>query len=78
MEQFIYAIKDSKSGFSSQLMIFPNDQLAIRYFKVLSEDDNSLLHKYKEDFSLWCVGSVDLKTGVINSNPNFIYTCYGE
>lgn len=74
----IYSIKDKKSGFNPQLMIFDNDEIAIRYFKVLSQDEKSLLFMYEEDFELWCLGSIDFLTGVITSEPNFIYTCYGD
>lgn len=60
----LYAIKDAKNGF-----MFPqtdaNDETAIRNFSNALRDENSLLYRYCNDFSLWKVGEFNSETGEI-------------
>lgn len=77
MKTKIYAIKDVKSGFNQSLMIFPNHEVAIRWFKSVSQDETSLLCKCKEDFELWFVGEFDYQHGTISGEPDFIFSMVG-
>lgn len=77
MKQFIFAIRDIKSGFANTLLLYPNKEVAIRHYRALCSDEASLLCKCKEDFELWCLGSYDMTNGTIESAPEFIFSMVG-
>lgn len=70
----IYAIKDVKVGnYSSTPFMLDNDDVAIRAFKTsINSNSQSQICMYYEDMQLWRLGEFDDKTGVINSEVEFI------
>lgn len=74
----LFAIRDIKSGFNQSVLSFPNKEVAIRYFKSISQDVSSLLSQCKEDFELWYLGEMSLKDGSITSAPEFVFSMVGE
>lgn len=77
----IYCIKDRKAGaITSALMLFENDDVAIRWFHqiyadAVDRDRNSALASYPEDFELVALGDLDLVSGVIDSDGACIFVC---
>jgi len=61
----IYAVKDIKSGIFSTFHTHSTDGLAIRSFAQGCEMEQSDLHKYPSDFSLYSVGTIAVDTGII-------------
>jgi hypothetical protein len=78
----IYAIFDKKSGTYGNFFVLPNDDLAVRFIKSALIDDSpkNLYRHFASDYELYCVGSVDLNSGEISSNYNFIanFSAYKE
>lgn len=68
----IYSIFDKKAIVYSPLMTFENDTYAIREFEHIAS--SGLIHRYPEDFALYCLGSYDDKVGLISSQavPCFV------
>lgn len=54
----LYSIYDSKAEQFSPPQVYHNDMLALRAFEGLVNDDNTLIKKYPEDFSLHYVGNL--------------------
>lgn len=81
MTRKIYCIKDRKANvISSQLMLFENDDVAIRWFHQVyadaaDRDRNSPLVVYSEDFELVSLGELDLVSGVIDADGACIFVC---
>lgn len=75
----IYSVKDVKVGFMSPF-IRSNDSLAIRDFKDAISDDHptNALHKHPEDYELWCLGEFLQDSGVIKSEPKFLFSALSE
>lgn len=68
----VYAIKDKKSTYSTDLLILPSDELANRYFgnmvsSLRASGENHLILNYPEDFDLYRIGHYDAETGSISS-----------
>lgn len=74
----LYAIKDKKSTYSTDLLVLPSDDLAKRYFgNMISSLDvsggNHLILNYPDDFDLYRIGYYDPEVGSITScQPHFI------
>lgn len=74
----VYAIKDKKSTFSTDLLVLPSDELAKRYFGNLIQNlsnssDVPLIIRYPDDFDLYRIGHYDCDNGSISScQPCFI------
>lgn len=69
---YLYSIKDVKSGFLS-VSPFKNDELAKRaYLNLLNDPHPNQVSMNPEDFELWCVGSFDQDSGIINSEVRFV------
>lgn len=75
----LYAIKDELSEFAPTLMPFEEDAQAKRWFRDYT-DNNSLIKKNPEDYSIWKVGIFDTKTGQTNETilPELIERAKGE
>jgi hypothetical protein len=54
----LYSIYDSKAEQFSPPQVYHNDMLALRAFEGIVNDDNMLIKKYPEDFSLYYVGNL--------------------
>lgn len=67
MNYFLYSIKDTCAGSFNEILIFQNDELAIRYFKNLCAES-----KIKNDLQLYKLGTYDNITGVITNNVEFL------
>lgn len=67
----LYSILDVKANMYGPIISFENDMTAIRAFSemLISGDKNSMLALYPTDYLLFCVGSFDQKTGIVNSVP---------
>lgn len=70
----VYAVKDDVSSSFNQPFLMVNDQIAIRGFKTLAQDESTDIGKYPTDFSLYRLGQYDEKTGVILSDVEFLVT----
>lgn len=69
----IFCIKDTKSGFMNSVSLQKNDEVAKRGFISLVHDEQkTLISMHPEDFELWCLGSIDLDTGIIISSLNCV------
>lgn len=70
----LFAVKDEKT----QLFTHPNfvvDEIAAtRGVSIVSNDPNSNLCHFPADYTLWCLGSLDVQTGVFTSKIDFIQT----
>jgi hypothetical protein len=81
MMMSIYCIKDVKSKtIQSQLMMFENKDIAIRWFHQVYLDSvasapNGSLALYPEDFELVELGYIDLSTGAIDSDGSCLFIC---
>lgn len=64
----IYCIKDIVAGKFYDLMLFENEELAIRFFNQFASES-----KFTKDLYLFRVGDFDVKLGRINSiDPEFV------
>lgn len=54
----LYSIYDSKAEQFSPPQVYHNDMLALRAFEGIVNDDNMLICKYPEDFTLFFVGNL--------------------
>jgi len=60
-----YTILDTKSKIYNQPHFLINDAVAIRQFQLVTQDKDSIISKYPEDFRLYRVGQFDMLTGKI-------------
>lgn len=67
MKYQIYTIKDVLSGSMTDLLLFANDEMAIRYFNGLCQES-----KIKDDLQLFKLGEYETETGNITSSVKFI------
>ena len=69
----IYCVRDVKAGYMSPIYK-QNDELAIRDFKFLANDDSSnIVNQFIEDKELWFLGTFDERTGKIEGcEPQFL------
>ncbi len=74
----VYAIKDKKSTYSTDLLLMQSDDLAKRHFgnlvlQLLCSNENHLICNFPDDFDLFRVGSFDPENGSLSScQPVFI------
>lgn len=74
----VYAIKDKKASYSTDLLLLQSDDLAKRHFAHLLSNlgrstDLPLIIKFPEDFDLYRIGNYDPDTAVITPcDPCFI------
>lgn len=67
----IFAIKDAKQGFTN-VVVENNQLMMLRNMEQAVNDENTLLNKYPQDFSLYCLGDFDTDTGNIKPEISFI------
>jgi len=74
MKQKMYSIYDVKAAAYGVPFFTPTDGLAIRSFQNLVEDSNSMVFRYPEDFTLYCLGDIDLNSALITADvtPRFV------
>lgn len=72
MMKDVYCIKDRRTGFQPELMLFENDHVAKRWLYQLICDykdserlRNAPLIMYPDDFELWFVGNFDSTDGFV-------------
>lgn len=64
MEKIVYSIKDERVGFNAPFLC-ENEAEAERSFATLVMDDNSMIGKFPEDYSLYEIGTMDMESGVL-------------
>lgn len=67
MKYELYAVKDVLTGSMNGIQIFANKDVGVRWFKGLAEES-----KIAKDLQLFCLGTYDIQTGIIESNVDFI------
>lgn len=67
MKYFLFSVKDVLSGNLTTIELFPNKEVAVRWFNGLCQES-----KIKDDLQLFCLGCYDTKTGEIFSDVEFI------
>lgn len=63
----LYSVYDKKAKATLQVFEMPNDLVAIRDFSQLCVKEDCQITKFKEDYTLLCLGELDTETGVIKS-----------
>lgn len=69
MKQNVYSVRDSVAGVYCKPFTTPNDGLARRDFDAASRDPHSALSQHPDDFTLFCIGSFDEETGLLEAIP---------
>lgn len=72
MKQIIVAVRDSQADVFGRPYFVPTEGMAIRSFtdEVNRKSDDNPLHKHAKDFALYCIGTYDDNTAVVESfNP---------
>lgn len=69
----IYSIKDVVAGKFYDLMLFENEELAIRFFKQFASES-----KFAKDLQLFKVGEFDVKLGEIDNMDPYFVICGGD
>lgn len=79
MTTSIYAIYDNKMGFQNPVFFTGdrNDQYAERWFRSFMNQDNTLLHDFATDFSLYYIGQFSNDSGFINLEEKPVYIIGG-
>lgn len=73
MRNNIYSIKDDKAGIFIGLDFQPNDEVFVRNVRtMLNYGKDTDIHKYPQDYSVFCLGEFDNCTGEFVSNVRFI------
>lgn len=67
MKYELYSVKDVLTGSMNGIQTFVNKDVAVRWFKGLVEES-----KIAKDLQLFCLGTYDIQTGIIESNVDFI------
>lgn len=62
----IYSIRDACVGFGNPF-VQPNDDVALRTMRSLLVDPQSEFSRSPKDYSIWCIGTFDTDTGIIDS-----------
>lgn len=62
----LYAIRDLKANAFADPFHMPNDVIAARAVAAAKADSSTLLHKFPEDYQLWCLGDYNTETGQIS------------
>ena len=63
MQQEIFTIRDSKAGSYGIPFYSPTPGTAERQLRELTNDPQSMVHKYPEDYDLYKIGSYNQLTG---------------
>lgn len=63
----LYSVYDKKAKATLQVFEMPNDLVAMRDFSQLCVKEDCQIAKFKEDYTLLCLGELDTETGVIKS-----------
>lgn len=63
MITFSYSIFDNKAKIYSSPFYAINDQVALRNFTAEVNQPESMLHKFPNDYCLYCIGKFDDLTG---------------
>lgn len=66
MRYDVYAIRDEVEDSYFEPMLFKNDEVAKRYFADLCSKEGKV-HDHREDFSIWSIGTYDMKEGQIEA-----------
>lgn len=64
---YIYSVKDVVAGNFSNLEMFVNKEVALRWFNQLLKES-----KIAGDLQLYCLGTYDINTGVIVADVEFV------
>lgn len=76
MKQKVYSILDVNVGYGVPI-VQDNDAVAMRNFENACTDERSVFATHSSDFSLWCVGTFDTDTGILESGaPEKICNAY--
>lgn len=67
MKSPIFSVKDNLIGFNP-LYIRPNERVAIREFRTMIDDLDVKGDYSAFDLGLYCIGTFDLDTGVVESH----------
>lgn len=66
MSVFLYSVFDSASGTYNNVVTMVSDAVALRTLRETLSDENVLLRKYPQDYTLVCLGQFDPQSGEIN------------
>lgn len=66
MVKCMYSILDVNVGYGMPI-VQDNDAVAMRNFENACSDRSSVFATHSSDFSLWCVGTFDDSTGIVES-----------
>lgn len=72
MEMKIYSVKDDKSGYFRNAVLFPHLSECMRAMTTVVMEPNSELFKYSKDFSLWQTGIFNTITGELSNDLQFV------
>lgn len=67
MKKYLYSIFDKRAGMFMDLFVAVRDEVAMRDFAKACSVDGSALSDFAEDYSLRCLGWMDLESGVVDS-----------
>ena len=67
----LYSIKDTKSKYMRPFEEV-NDDMAIRTLKAISNDKNTQIGMFPEDFELWSIGEFNETTAELKSEVKFL------
>jgi len=65
MEMRVYAIRDKKAGFFGKPDFFKHDAEAVRAITVVSQDPQTLVNKFADDYALYHLFSYDDVSGIV-------------
>lgn len=69
----VYNIKDTLVGFTRAMMVYENDNIALRAFKGLVNDDvPNDVSKNPKDYQMFYLGEMDTDTGEFISDVKFL------
>lgn len=72
MEMKIYSVKDDKSGYFRNAVLFPHLSECMRAMTTVVMEPQSELFKYSKDFSLWQTGTFNSLTGELSNDLQFV------
>lgn len=67
MELNMYSVYDRKARIYNSPYVLANDQMAIRSFRLIVNDKESMVHHYPEDFVLYRIGKFNSNTGNLDT-----------
>lgn len=71
MQKNLYVVIDKVAEtVMGQLLAFPNDTTAVRYFADVASQKDTIVSKHLQDYELRRVGSIDERTGQISAIIN--------